>query len=224
MKKSAWISAAAMLAAGSVVSATPVLQMDLNSFGTQATNSAGANSAFGGLSHTGAVKFSIGAGVLNGIFIQAVANGPFANANFAGFTLTGFSGQVNLNNGAVTGGNILVTINNNDTYACNIAGGSGGVSNYVGGGFKIEALTASGFFNDSQFGNVNVNPWFSAQGLNGLIGSFLQFNFAPNATGSASSDMDLFVDVPTLVPLPPAAWAGLATLGGMVIARRLRRR
>ncbi len=224
MKKIALGVSAAVLAAGSVASATPVLQMDLNSFATQATNGGGANSAFGGLTHTGAVKFSIGAGVLNGIFIQNVANGPFTNANFAGFTLTNFTGQVNLNNGQVTGGNLTVTISNNDTYTANITPGSGAVSNYVGGGFKIEALTGAGFFNDNQFGNVNVSPWFNAQGLNGLIGSFLQFNFAPNAAGAASSDRDLFVDVPQLVPLPPAAWAGLATLGGAMIVRRIRRR
>jgi hypothetical protein len=214
---------AVVLAAGSVATATPVLQMDLNSFSTQATNAAGANSAFGGLTHTGAVKFTVGAGVLNGIFIQNVANGPFTNANFAGFTLTGFSGQVNLNNGQVTGGNLLVTISNNDTYACNITPGSGGVSNYVGGGFKIEALTRAGFFSDNQFGNVGVAQWFNAQGLTGLLGSFLQFNFAPNASGAASSDMDLFVDA-QVIPLPPAAWAGLATLGGVMVVRRIRRR
>jgi len=216
--------AAAVFAAGSVASATPVLQMDLNSFSTQAKNSSGASSPFGGLSHTGAVNFSLGAGVLNGLFIQSVANGPFANANFAGFTLSNFAGSVILNNGQVTGGSITVTINNNDSYTCNITPGSGAVSTYVGGGYKIEALTKQGFFNDSQFGNVNVNPWFSSQGLSGLFGSFLQFNFNPNANGAASSDMDLFVDASPLVPLPPAAWAGLATMGGAMVIRRIRRR
>ena len=217
-------AAAMLLAAGSIASATPVLQMDLNSFAAQATNSGGANSAFGGLSHTGSVKFSLGSGgVLNGIFIQSVANGIFSNAGFSGFTLTGFSGQVNLNNGLVSGGSLTVTLNNGDNYTCNISPGSGAVSNYVGGGFKIEALTGGGFFSDSVYGNVNVSPWFNSQGSAGLNGSFLQFNFNPTSTGFATSDMDLFVDVTPLVPLPPAAYAGLSLLGSLVVARRIRR-
>lgn len=200
--------------------AAPVLQFDVNSFSTQARNNANANVAFGGLSHTGNVQFSAGSGVLAGIFIQATTPGPFVNAGFAGSTMTGFSGQVNLNNGQVTGGSITLTISNGDSYTCLIKPNVGAVSSFVGGGFKIEALTTNGLFNDAQFGNVNVNPWFSSQGANGLLGSFLQFNFNPNAQGAATSDMDLFVDV---VPLPPAAWAGLATLAGAMVVRRIRK-
>ena len=208
---------------GAVASATPTLQFDVNAFGAQARNSGGTNSPFGGLNHTGSVAFSLGAGVLNGIFIQSNAGQPFHDAGFAGFTMTGFSGQVNLVNGHVTGGSYTMTINNGDTFTCNIVANSGAVSLFVGGGFKIEALTSGGMFHDAQFGNVDVSPWFNAQNPNGLPGSFLQFNFDPNAAGSASSDMDWFVDVPTLVPLPSAAWAGLCTLAGAMVARRIRR-
>src|SRR5258707_550582 len=87
------------LATGAVASATPTLQFDVNAFGAQARNGAGVNSAFGGLNHTGSVAFSLGAGVLNGIFIQTNQGQPFHDAHFAGFTMTGFSGQVNLVNG-----------------------------------------------------------------------------------------------------------------------------
>ena len=132
-----------------------------------------------------------------------------------------FGGEVDLVHGPVTGGNILIRINNNDQYACNITPGSGAVSNFIGGGFKVEGLSRNGFFNDAQFGNVNVAPWFNAQGLNGLMGSFLQFNFNPNAQGVSNADMDYFVDA---VPLPVGAWAGLATLVGVVVVRRVRRR
>ena len=221
MKKILGLGIATVLAAGAAASAAPVLQFDVNGFSTQARNSSNVPSAFGGLTHTGSVAFSLGSASLNGIFIQSVTSGPFVNANFSGSSLTGFSGQVNLVNGQVTGGSITVAISNGDSYVCNITPGIGAVSNYVGGGFKIEALTRNGMFNDSQFGNVDVSPWFSAQNPNGLPGSFLQFNFNPNAQGAATSDMDLFVDV---APLPPAAWAGLATLAGVVTARRLRRR
>ena len=214
-------TAVAVLALAGVAQATPVLQFDVNAFNTQAVNNANVNSPFGGVAHTGAVNFSIGAGVLNGVFMQTAVNGPFANANFAGFTLTNFAGQVVLNNGVVTGGSMTLTLNNADSYTCVLVPGSGAVSNYVGGGYKIEALTNAGFFNDSTFGNVNISPWFASQGASGLSGSFLQFNFNPGPTGAASSDMDIFVDV---APLPPAAWAGLATLGGVMVTRRIRRR
>lgn len=213
---------AAILVGGATVLASPTLQFDLNAFSTQAKNGGGANSAFGGLNHTGAVSFSLGAGVINGLFTAATPAGPFQNANFIG-TWTSFTGQINLNNGQVTGGSLTVTINNGDSYTCGIASGSGFVSNYVGGGFKIEALTRAGFFNDAQFGNVNVSPWFNAQGANGLPGSFLQFNFNPNSSGFAAADMDLFVDV-VVVPLPPGSWAGLATLSAFALIRRASRR
>ena len=215
------IAAAALVVSSGAALATPVLQFDVNGFSTQARDGANNNSPFGGLTHTGSVAFTVGTGVLNGIFIQSTPGGAFNNAGFSGSTMTGFSGQVNLNNGQVTGGSITLTISNGDSYTCGITGGIGAVAPYVGGGFTIQALTRNGFFNDAQFGNVNVSPWFNAQGINGLPGSFLQFNFNPDASGAATSDMDLFVDV---VPLPPAAWAGLATLAGVITARRLRRR
>ena len=214
------MAGAVIASVASIASATPVLQFDVNSFGAQARNAANANVPFGGTTHTGNVQFSLGSGVLNGIFIQTVQFGPFNNAGFAGSTLTGFTGQVNLNNGAVTGGSITMTISNGDSYTCGITPGTGSVTTFVGGGFKIEALTRQGFFNDAQFGNVNVSPWFNAQGAGGLLGSLLQFNFNPNASGAASSDMDLFVDV---VPLPAAGWMGLATLAGFAVVRRVRR-
>jgi hypothetical protein len=196
--------------------------LDLNAFSTQAKNTGGANSPFGGLSHSGSINFSLGIGVINGVFIQQTPGSPFQNANFNG-TWTSFTGQITLNNGQVTGGSLNVTISNGDSYTCGITPGSGFVSNYVGGGFKVEALTRNGLFNDAQFGNVNVSPWFSAQGPGGLPGSFLQFNFNPNATGAAPADMDLFVDV-VVIPLPPASWAGLATLAAFAVIRRTSRR
>ena len=221
MNRNRVITLVAALATAGTVSASPVLQFDVNQFHVQAFNSANVASAFGGVTHTGSIQFSNGQGILNGIFIQTTANGNFVNAGFSGFTLTTFDGQINLVNGHVTGGNIVIGINNGDNYVCNISSGAGAVSPYISGGFVVQGLTRNGFFNDAQFGNVNVAPWFNAQGLSGLFGSFLQFNFNPNAQGSSNADMDYFVDV---VPLPAAAWAGLGTLAGVVIVRRMRRR
>jgi hypothetical protein len=221
MTKSLGTAAAALLLASAAASATPTLQFDVNGFGAQAVNAGGGNTPFGGLSHTGAVQFSVGSGTLNGVYIQSVASGPFINAGLSGVTMTAFSGQVNLVSGLVTGGSVTIQISNGDSYTCQIAPGSGAVSNYVGGGFKIEALTRAGQFNDAMFGNVDVSPWYNVQsGVPGLLGSFLEFNFSPNAQGAAFSDMDVFVDV---VPMPPAAWAGMATLAGVMAVRRLRR-
>jgi hypothetical protein len=198
--------------ATAVANAAQTLQFDLNSFATQARDTAGVNSPFGGLTHSGSIAFSLGSGYLNAVSVSN--GGPFVNQNFSG-TLTGLSGQINLSNGQVTGGNLLITVNGgSDTYATNIAN-VGQISTYVGGGFKIEGLTVNGAFSDALFGNVDVSAWFNEV----LAGSFLQFNFNPDATGAAAADMDVFVSV---VPLPPASFAGMATLCGLFVWRRSR--
>jgi hypothetical protein len=200
---------ATALVAGSA-NAAQTLQMDVNAIGIQALNGAGAPSAFGGLTHTGTVSLNyvLSTTYLAGVFVDGV------NQNFSG-SLSNFNGSINLSNGQVMGGSLLVTVNGGgDTYSCQIAA-TGHVEAYVGGGFKIEGLTFNGVFSDNQFGNVNVQPWAGG----GLPGSFLQFNFNPNASGGGFADMDLFVNV---VPLPPAALTGIAGLAGLAILRRRR--
>jgi hypothetical protein len=199
------------LAASSAVAST--LQFDVNGISIQARNSAGTATAFGGLSHTGSVSFSFQAPIttLAGVYIDGV------NAGFSG-TLSNFSGEVDLSNGAVTGGNLAVVVNGgSDSYTCNIVPNAGQVAPYVGGGFKIEGLTFQGAFSDPTFGNVNVAAFAGNQ----LLGSFLQFNFDPNANGGGFADMDLFV---TTIPLPPAAWGGLGMLAMVGAAGYVRRR
>jgi hypothetical protein len=218
--KLAHLAVAAVVSAAGVASATPTLQLDVNTIHIQCQNGQGQNSAFGGLSHTGSVNFSFQANttVLNGVFLQTVVNGPFQNQNFNG-SLSNFTGQITLSNGLVTGGHLGVFVNaGSDSYQCDVVPNVGHVSTYVGGGFKIEGLTFHGAFSDSQFGNVNVSAF---TGTN-LPGSFLQFNFDPNASGAGFADMDMFVD--SVVPLPPAAWAGLGTLAGLMAIQAVRRR
>lgn len=152
--------------------------------------------------------------------IQSGSGAP-APQNVTG-TLANFTGVINLNNGMVTGGNISVAAGG-DTYTAQITPNVGSVSPYVGGGFKIEGLTFDGMFSSSTFAGVDVAPWFNAQTIGGLLGSFLQFNFRPDNGGFAYSDIDLFVNA-EVVPLPPAGWAGLATLAGVMVAGHLRRR
>ncbi len=206
---------AGVLCASTMAVASPTLQLDLNGFTAQATD--GLNpTPFGGITHTGSVALSLGSGNLQGVAISAGPALPFIDQGFIG-SLTGLSGQINMVNGLVTGGSITVTVNGGaDSYTTNIAA-VGNVSNYIGGGFKVEGLTFGGGFSDNSFSNVDVTPW----SLGALAGSFLQFNFNPTANGSATADMDLFVQV---VPLPPAALSGLGTLAGVFMVARLRRR
>jgi hypothetical protein len=215
-------AAATVLAAAGAAPAAMTLQFDVNGIQVQAANSAGANSAFGGLTHTGSVNFSFAPSITRLVDI-AIANGSggFASQGFSG-SLTNFTGQITMNNGQVTGGNLVIQIAGGDTYTADIMS-IGSVSNFVGGGYKVEGLTFNGQFSGPAFGNVNVSPWFNAQAISGLLGSFLQFNFSPNAAGFGFSDMDIFVSA-EVVPLPPAAWTGLATISGLMLLGYVRRR
>jgi hypothetical protein len=214
------LAIAVTLAAGSLAGASPVLQMDINSFNMQARSSDEGAGPWGGIHHTGSIFFSKGDGALQALLSMDEIGGASTNLGFAG-VMDAFSGRVDLQDGQVTGGQLSVHLSSGDTYATNITPGVGRVSNFVGGGFTLDAITAGGLFSDSQFANVDVSPWQGAQGNAGLPGSFLQFKFKPNSDGFSTSDMDLFVDA---VPLPPAAWTGLATLGVVGVGRRLRRR
>lgn len=212
------ILAGVVLGAASLASADPILQFDVNSFNVGTTNGAGAASAFGGLTHTGSINFSVipSVTVLNGMFGNGPGGGPLVNMGFAG-SLSNFTGHIDMVNGQVTGGSVTLSVNGGtDSYTTDIQG-AGHVEAYIGGGFKIEGLMYHGAFSDSQFGNVDVSNWFAHT----LVGSFLQFNWLPDEFGRGSGDMDIFVDV---VPLPAAVWMGMATMGGLVIYRRSRRK
>ncbi len=214
---------ATVLAAGTAAQAAMTLQFDVNGIAVQTLNGAGAASSFGGLNHTGSVNFNFSTGITRLVDIAVSnGNGTPQSAGFSG-SLVDFDGHINMVNGQVTGGNLVIRVAGNDTYSASIAQNVGAVSNYVGGGYKIEGLTFNGMFSDATFGNVNVSEWFNSQSISGLLGSFLQFNFNPDASGSAYADMDIFVNA-QVIPLPPAAWTGMATLSGLMIAGYVRRR
>lgn len=222
MKTLIGAAVATVLAAGTAASADMVLHMDINNIRSQSTNASGANAPFGGLSHTGAVNFSFQSSItqLAGMDIQT-DNAPPVDQHMSG-VLTNFTGSIQLSNGMVTGGSINVTAGG-DSYTAQITPNVGAVSPFVGGGFKIEGLTFNGQFSGGSFAGVDVTPWFNSQTLGGLLGSFLQFNFRPDNDGFAYSDIDLFVNA-QVVPLPPAGWAGLATLAGVMVGGYIRRR
>ncbi len=220
MIRSSLLAASFILIAGSAASASPILQMDINSFNIQTRSGGDGGGAWGGIHHTGSLYFSQGAGSLEGLFSMSEIGGATSDLGFAG-QMDAFDGRVDLNDGHVTGGYLSIHLTSGDSFSTNISSAQGSLSAFVGGGFMLDALTFGGQFSGSQFANADVSPWFGSQGDGGLPGSFLQFKFNPNANGVSTSDMDLFVDV---VPLPAAAWTGLATIGGIGIARRLRRR
>lgn len=215
------LAALALAVAAGAANAAPILQFDVNNINAQVRNTAGANSAFTGVNHSGSIAFSRGSnGILAGMY-RTNDTLNWTNLGFSG-TMSTFGGSLNLTNGVVQGGNLSIVLSNGDRFTANIAAGTGNVTSFVGGGFIIQAMLNTGTLDvgsDSLFGNVNVNPWLANNGS--LPGAVLQFKFQPSANGSSATDMDIFVDV---VPLPPAAWAGLATLGGLMGVRRLRRK
>lgn len=221
MKRSVAFSLAAVLVAGTAAVADPTLQMDINNMHFQALDSGGNATSFNGTSHTGAMRLDFDADFSRLVDIS-ISDGLSGSGSGVGAvpTLTGFSGLINLSNGQVTGGNLSVTVEGGGTYTAQIGSG-GGVDNFVGGGFTIEGLTFDGNFSSADFGGVDVTPWFNGQdGPQSLLGSFLTFIFDPTAGGDGYADMDLFV----VVPLPPAGWAGMATLAGVMGLGYIRRR
>lgn len=210
MLKHATILAATMAGAAGLVSAAQVLQLDVNALTGQARDSGGNNVAFGGLTHTGSILLTGDASSnLAGILLDGVAQAVAPN-QFASFT-----GVINLVGGGVTGGSLMLALQNGDTFAASIVGGIGQVNTQVGQGFSIDGLVTSAVFNASTFAGVDITPWYSSQPLNG---SFINFTFGPNANGT---DMDTDIDIFVVVPSPVAG--GMAGVGLMGLAARRRR-
>jgi hypothetical protein len=209
---------AAGLSFASASVASPVLHLDVNGVTTQARNTAGAAAPFTGINHSGSITFGFQAGVsaLVAMESQPFIGGPATNLGFTG-SLTNFTGTINLTNGTVTGGSMRADVNSGDFYQTSITPGSGTVQTFAGGGFTIQGLTFNGQFQDATFGNVNISQWFGFP----ANGSFLQFNFNPNANGASNADVDIFVQA---IPLPPAALSGMATLTGLGLLGAARRR
>lgn len=213
---------AVVLFAQAGVAQIRTLQLDVNNLAFQAQNAQGQPVPFGGVSHTGSLVLTdllpttelVGIAIRNG-------NGPFINQPGAPWNLTDATMVINLSNGMVTGGTFTVDINggpaSGDRYTATI-GAAGSVSTFIGGGFKVEGLTASGMFSDASFGTVNVADFFADQSTPpGLLGSFLAFKIQPNASGAGFADVDAFVQT---IPAP----GSLACLGAAVLVARRRRR
>ncbi len=203
------LAAGAAIAIASVASAGTILQIDVN--GLTATSGAGF-----GTGYSGAVNLnSDGDSTFEGVKIAGVDQG----VNTLVWSLSSFSGVINLVGGAVTGGNFSVSVTdgfNTDTYAASITSGSGQVNTQAGQGFTIDGLTFAGSFSGGTFAGVNVAAWSG----NALIGSFLNFAFQPDVQGfDNDADIDIFVES-SVIPLPAGAGLGLAGLMGLACTRR----
>jgi uncharacterized protein (TIGR03382 family) len=204
------------MAAAPAAAQVRMLQMDINGLAFQARNSAGAPAPFGGLSHTGSLVLQNQdpTSLLADIAIQTGGSGPFVPQPFSG-TLGTTLVTINLNNGNVTGGSMMVHVGS-DMYSTNI-NPVGNVATYVGGGFQIEGLTSGGMFSGPSFATVPIADFFANQGGGGLPGAFLNFRIQPNTSGAGFADLDLFV---SNIPAPGAM--ALLGLGGLAASRRRR--
>jgi hypothetical protein len=164
---------------------------------------------------------------------------PVGTADFQpGFTGLGTSAGfvLNMNLGAISGGtrsgtgSFTSTDADGDTITGNLNGTwqvagaflafSGTLNNVV----FTDVGVQDGMYNGTTSGTNFILAGLVGQLFNGAIvqlttnpsGGFFLADFADAATG-------LNAQVIT-VPLPPAAWAGMATLAGVVAVRRLRRR
>lgn len=215
--------AATSVAASSAL-ATDTLQLDVNGMTIQVKDAGGSAAAFTGVNHTGSIEFGYsGAAPATSlrIFKELGAGSGFSDEGLQ--SITGVDGFISLSSGAVTGGELKFSLGNGDEYYAQVQGGSGMVQTAsTPGGYKIDGRTFGGMFTDPQadsmYGTVDVSQWIDGEPLRG---SFLQFNFSPDSTGFGRSDVDVFV----VVPLPPAAWAGMGMLAGVMgLSYTLRRR
>lgn len=212
------------LSMGSAASAQlvpPVLQMDINSMRVQALDAGGAPSAFSGPGHIGALQLNfetLWPTRLVGMAMSPDGGANYATMNYDGasFPLASLVGTIQLAGGSITGGSMTVGLASGDQFTTQITPG-GTISLFVGGGYVIQGLTQGGLFSDATFGNVDVAPWFNVQQFGGLSGAFFQFAFSPDAGGSSSADVDLYVRA---VPSPGSL--ALLMTAGLAAARRRR--
>lgn len=225
MKEMGFLAAiAAMSVAASPALATDTLQLDVNGMTIQVRDAGGSPAAFDGLTHTGSIEFDLatsGTATTMRVLKELGIGTGFADEGLQAISDVG--GFISLSSGAVTGGELKFSLSNGDEYYAQVQGGSGMVQTAsTPGGFSINGKTLNGVFTDaepdSMYGTVDVSQWIDGEPLRG---SFLQFNFSPDTTGFGRSDVDVFV----VVPLPPAAYAGLGMLAGVMgLSYTLRRR
>jgi len=201
--------AAATFAAGATAAtAGTLLQLDINTIQAQSLDTLGGAGAFGGVSHTGAIRLTAGpASTLTDVLLNG------ASQNVAPNQLTTFVAMINLVNGQVSGGQFDISLVGGETFSASVVNGVGQVNTQAGEGFRIDGLLTTAVFSDPIFGGVDISPWFSGQPLDG---AFINFAFNPNASGfDGNTNVDIF-----LVPGAPAASTLALGLAGFAGRRR----
>lgn len=205
-------------------SAQLVLTFDVNGFDYAFTDASGA-SGFGGANHTGSLDWDFASSPETVIADARIGeHGRFGQLLdvVLGASLADFEANFDFESGRIRGGDITVTLDNGDTYTADLAPNIGRIMSMgPTGGFMIDGFTLNGRFSDDQFGDIDVSEFTRIQdNPNMLPGSVFAFRFDPGAGASGTADGEVFV----LVPLPPAAYAGLATLAGVIGLSYIRRR
>jgi len=214
MQKIIAVSAVAALATASFAASTEV-QFDFQGLNIQATDAGGANSAFGGTTHTGAL--AVVGNAASGSNLAITEDGAGLSSFDAGAGLANdflFDMSIELTNGQVTGGSLTIT-SGADVYTASVVSGVGNVFEFPpsSGNFNILGLTFDGAFNNSTFAGIDVSAFQGAP----LPGSFIEFVYRPNSGGfDNTGDIDVFVTI----PLPTASGLALAGLGGLAATRR----
>lgn len=231
MKMGSALALASVMGLSGAASATTVMTL---TYGDLSGNYNG--TAAGGTFNAHAVSNPVGTGLRSaGDVARVIPNtgtadfqpgffGAGSQANFVlNMTLGAISGGQRSGNGSFTS-----TDANGDTISGNLNGSwqlSGVYLAFVGvlSNVVVSNPSADGTFDGSNTGSFAIGDFLNqlfdgaiVQLTSNTTGGFFASNFADAATG-------VNAQIQT-VPLPPAAWAGLATLAGVVAVRRLRRR
>lgn len=214
-------AASAVAWGGSVASAQLTLAIDVQGIDYQFRD-AGGNAAFGGVTHTGTLEWSgaaaqtadtrIGSDGRFGVLAPVTQSVP----------LRDFTGELTFSGGLLVGGFVSMTLDNAEEhqYTTWIKPGTGSLTASNNMGYSVDGLTLNGAFSSAAWGDLDVTPWYDAQGGGALPGAFFQFRFWPNPQAAGNADIETYV----MVPLPAAGWAGFAMLGGVGVSHLRRRR
>lgn len=214
------LAAAGLAAASSPAAAQLTLGIDVNDFAYEFRDAAGER-AFGGADHTGEMRWMMTVAAADEepriVNVRVGEEGPFGllESVSLGTGLADIEARIELDSGRIRGGDITITLGTGDTYTADFSGG--GLRALATGGFTIDGLTTNGDFSDDLFGTLDVSELNRIENLPGWA---LAFRFNPGAEATGTADGEVFV----MVPLPPAALAGLGTLAGVMGIGAVRRR
>jgi hypothetical protein len=223
MNQASYIAAAAITAmAGAQATAQLTLGLDVNGFEYEFRDAGGASS-FGGANHTGTMIWSFSSDEPRVVEARMGDEGIFGVLDPVSLDsgLNGFNATINLNSGSITGGSLTIILDSGDTYTTDFS--RGGITALSHGGYTIDGMTMNGEFTggagspSDTFGGIDVSEF---NRLDNLPGWALAFRFNPGADATGTADAEVFV----MVPLPPAALAGLGTLAGVFGFTAVRRR